>query len=254
MNKIQIFEHEQFGKVRTVVIDGEPWFVGKDIADCLGYSNSSKAVMVHVDDEDKKSAMLPNSQNGNSVGKFTLINESGIYSLIMSSKLPSAKEFKRWVTSVILPSIRRTGGYVGDADMFVENYLPFADEPIKQLFCLQMEVIGQLNDRIRHDEPLVNFAKQVADTSNCINVETFAKLAFGKNSNFGRNNMFKWLKKRKYLTFNNIPYQKYIDAGYFVVKETFFIKNGKKKTYQQTLVTGKGQVYLMSKLREEFDI
>ena len=227
MNKIRIFENEQFGKVRTVIIDGVPWFVGKDVAEILGYAKARNALSAHVDAEDKKDAPIQGAPGGTQ--KMTIINESGIYSLIMSSKLPTAKEFKRWLTNEVIPTIRRTGGYVGDADMFVENYLPFADEPIKQLFRLQMEVIGQLNDRIRHDEPLVEFANQVADTSNCIDVGTFAKLAFGEKSNFGRNNMFKWLKKRRFLTFNNIPYQKYIDAGYFVVKETFFIKNSKKK-------------------------
>ena len=99
-NAIQIFNNPEFGKVRTVVIEGEPWLVGKDVAESLGYSNSSKAVGVHVDDEDKRKEMLEaESQNGNVVTQTTVINESGLYSLVLSSKLPSAKKFKRWVTS-----------------------------------------------------------------------------------------------------------------------------------------------------------
>lgn len=112
-NKPQIFTNEQFGAVRIIIIESEPWFVGKDVAEILGYSNASKAVMAHVDDEDKQFVMMnvADSQNGNLV-KTALINESGLYSLILSSKLPSAKEFKRWVTSEVLPSIRKHGAYM----------------------------------------------------------------------------------------------------------------------------------------------
>lgn len=113
MNELQIFNHPDFGQVRTVTINDEPWFVGKDVAQVLGYSNPSKAVISHVDDEDKRFEMLPisDSQNGNLV-KTAILNESGLYSLIMSSKLPGAKEFKRWVTSEVLPSIRNHGAYM----------------------------------------------------------------------------------------------------------------------------------------------
>ena len=109
MNELQVFDYEG-SRVRTVEIDGEPWFVGKDVATILGYSNPSKAVMVHVDEEDKVFEMMEvsDSQNGNLV-KTTVINESGLYSLILSSKLPSAKKFKRWVTSEVLPTLRKTG-------------------------------------------------------------------------------------------------------------------------------------------------
>lgn len=93
--------HPEFGELRTVEIDGEPWFVGKDVAEALGYNNTSKAIITHVADEDKIIKMLPNSQNGKTVGKTYIINESGLYSLILSSKLPSAKEFKHWVTSEV---------------------------------------------------------------------------------------------------------------------------------------------------------
>lgn len=116
MNKIQVFENKEFGQLRTLDIGGVRWFVGKDVAVALGYSNASKAIIAHVDNEDKQFKMLDisDSQNGNPVGKQSktaFINESGLYSLILSSKLPSAKRFKRWVTSEVLPSIRRTGEY-----------------------------------------------------------------------------------------------------------------------------------------------
>ena len=165
-NMIKIFESEEFGRVRTVIKNGEPWFVGKDVAVILGYSDVNKAVAMHVDNEDKKL----NDKTSSSFGQrgATLINESGLYSLILSSKMPRAKEFKRWVTANILPTLRRTGGYVANEDMFIENYLPFLDEPYRNLFRLQMMAIGKLNERIRHDEPLVEFANQVSNTDNLI--------------------------------------------------------------------------------------
>lgn len=109
MNKIQIFKNEQFGEVRVVEQNGEPWFVGKDVADILGYTNTPKAIRDHVDDEDKLTERIVLSgQNREAI----LINESGLYSLILSSKLPQAKQFKRWVASEVLPSIRKHGGYI----------------------------------------------------------------------------------------------------------------------------------------------
>lgn len=116
VNDVLVFSNSEFGNIRTVTVNGEPWFVGKDIAEALGYSNPSKAVMNHVDDEDKQFLMcdIADSQNGNVLtgqSKTAIINESGLYSLILSSKLPNAKKFKRWVTSEVLPAIRKTGHY-----------------------------------------------------------------------------------------------------------------------------------------------
>lgn len=112
MNEIQIFNSNIFERVRTIVIDGEIHFVGKDVAEALGYVNASKAVITHVDEEDKQKLMLlADSQNGNVVTETTVINESGLYSLVLSSKLPQAKEFKKWITSEVIPSIRKTGSY-----------------------------------------------------------------------------------------------------------------------------------------------
>lgn len=107
-NKIQVFEKEEFGKVRTLMIDGEPWAVGKDVAEALGYKNPQEAVRMHVDPEDKgvSKTLTPRGEQD-----VTLINESGLYSLILSSKLPKAKEFKRWITSEVLPALRKTGHY-----------------------------------------------------------------------------------------------------------------------------------------------
>ena len=249
-NKIKIFENEEFGKIRTVIINGEPWFVGKDVAVILGYSKPRNAIATHVDCEDKKVAPIQGDLGGTQ--QMIIINESGLYSLILSSKMPKARDFKRWVTSEILPTIRRTGGYVANEDMFIENYLPFLEEPYKGLFRLQMMAINQLNERICHDQPLVEFANQVAGTENVIDMNAMAKLAVEENIPIGRNRLFRWLRENEILMSDNLPYQKYIERGYFSVKESVFETGSMTKTYQQTYVTGKGQQYIIGRLRKEF--
>lgn len=136
MDEIKIFKNPQFGEIRTMTQDGEPWFVGKDVAELLGYAKPQNAIATHVDDEDKTLAMI---QGGCSTGtqNTIIINESGLYSLILSSKLPTAKAFKRWVTSEVLPSIRKTGGYItgqeelSDAELMAKALL-VAQKQIEQ--------------------------------------------------------------------------------------------------------------------------
>lgn len=248
MNEIMIFNNPEFGSVRTVCIDGEPWLVGKDVALILKYTNPQKAIRDHVDSEDR-TVNESFTVNGTMA---TLINESGFYSLVLSSKLPTAKKFKRWVTAEVLPTIRKTGGYVANEDVFVETYLPFADEPIKQLFRIQCRVINQLNERIRKDEPKVKFADHVGDSTNVIDVNRMAKLCADHGIRIGRNRLFAWMRSRGILMGGNIPYQEYIENGYFRVKESVYETNGQKRTYQQTFVTGKGQQYILSRLMREY--
>ena len=248
MNEMMIFNNPEFGSVRTVCIDGEPWLVGKDVALILKYTNPQKAIRDHVDPEDR-TVNESFTVNGTMA---TLINESGFYSLVLSSKLPTAKKFKRWVTADVLPTIRKTGGYVANEDVFAETYLPFADEPIKQLFRIQCRVINQLNERIRKDEPKVKFADHVGDSTNLIDVNKMAKLCADHGIRIGRNRLFAWMRSRGILMGGNIPYQEYIENGYFRVKESVYETNGQKRTYQQTFVTGKGQQYILSRLMREY--
>lgn len=250
-NMIQTFVSEEFGSVRTVIRDGEPWFVGKDVAVILGYAKPENAIAAHVDSEDKTTTLIQGT-GSNYKSKTTIINESGFYSLVLSSKLPRAKEFRRWVTATILPTLRRSGGYVSNEEMFIENYLPFLDEPYRNLFRLQMTAINKLNERIRHDEPLVEFANQVANTDNLIDMNAMAKLARAENIPVGRNKLYGWLKSKGVLMSNNLPYQQFIDRGYFAVKESVFEGNGLKKTYQQMFVTGKGQHYVINLLKKYY--
>ncbi len=249
MNNIMTFVNEEFGKVRTVCINGEPWLVGKDVAEILGYSDTAKAIKRHVDEEDKGVDVL--STPG---GKqpFTVINESGFYSLVLSSKMPKAKKFKRWVTSEVLPTIRKTGGYVDDPDKFADYYLPFADEATKQMFKIQHEYIRQLHSKIDIDKPKVDFADQVADTANVIDMGEMAKLANDRGIRIGRNRLFSWLRVMGILMMNNIPYQEYMDRGYFKLKESLYYTDGVYKTRQTTYVTGKGQRYIIDRLLRDY--
>ena len=249
-NMIQTFVSEEFGSVRTVIRNGEPWFVGKDVAGILGYERATKAIQDHVDPEDKDG--IPIQDSIGRMQKTPIINESGLYSLILSSKMPRAKAFKRWVTAAILPTLRRTGGYVGNGEMFIKNPPPFRDEPYRNLFRLQMAAINQLNERIRHDQPLVEFANQVSNTDNLIDMNAMAKLARAENIPVGRNKLYVWLKSMRVLMANNLPYQAFIDRGYFAVKESIFEVNGLKKTYQQTFVTGKGQGFVINLLKKYY--
>lgn len=249
MNKIMIFENEEFGKVRSTVINGEPWFVGKDIAKILGYRDTSDALKKHVDAEDKLSRYFADSGQNR---LMYVINESGFYSLVLSSKLPTAKKVKRWVTSEVLPTIRKTGGYVDDPDKFADYYLPFADEATKQMFKIQHEYIRQLHSKINTDKPKVDFADQVADTTNVIDMGEMAKLANDRGIRIGRNRLFSWLRVMGILMMNNIPYQEYMDRGYFKLKESLYYTDGVYKTRQTTYVTGKGQRYIIDRLLRDY--
>ena len=157
-----VFTHPQFGTVRTVEISGEPWFVGKDVATALGYANPSNAVSVHVDKEDKTSYLIQVS-GSNYKANTALINESGLYALILSSKLPSAKEFKHWVTSEVLPSIRKTGGYVNpsQSDLFLDTYLPFADQNTRLLFKTTLDTIQQQNNTIQQQNHTISHQEDI---------------------------------------------------------------------------------------------
>jgi len=249
-NMIKTFVNEEFGSLRTLEENGKILFCGKDVATALGYSNTKDAIKRHCRWGVKHA--LPHPQSPNKTIEMFFIPEGDVYRLIAHSRLPAAERFEEWIFDEILPTIRRTGGYVGNEDMFVESYLPFADDAVKNLFRLNLMTIRQLNEKIRRDEPLVQFANQVADTENVIDIGKMAKLANEENIRIGRNTLFRWLKGRKILMSNNIPYQQFIDRGYFVVKESVYEQYGMQKTYQQTYVTGKGQQYIIRLLKEYF--
>jgi phage antirepressor YoqD-like protein len=173
---------------------------------------------------------------------LTVINESGLYSLILSSKLPAAKNFKRWVTAEILPLIRRTGGYVGDDELFTNTYLPFADESVKALFTTTLSTIRQQNKQIEDMKPKADFFDAVADSKDAIDIGSTAKVL---NMGIGRNRLFEILRSEGVLMANNQPYQAYIDRGFFRTIEQKYTKpDGSTHIYIKTLVYQKGLDYI----------
>lgn len=232
-------------QVRTVVRDGEPWFVGKDVASILGYRDTADALKKHVDLEDKGVGEMP-TPGGKQ--KVKIINESGLYSLIVSSKLPTAKAFKRWVTSEVLPTIRKHGAYM-DTDI-IEKSLADPDFLIQLATTLKEEKQRRMEAeaKIAADEHKVDFYDAVGSTAATLTVERFAKLVTEKlGINTGRNRMFQWLRKNGFLQANNMPYQRYINNGWFKTYEV--IKAGHAFTVPS--ITGKGQQKLFEKFAAE---
>lgn len=249
MADLQIFENEQFGQVRSIQINNEPYFVGKDVAEILGYSNTPKAIRDHVDEEDKTVNDLF-TVNGT---KGVLINESGLYSLILSSKLPKAKEFKHWVTSEILPTIRKHGAYM-TADT-IDKVLQDPDFGIRLLSELksEREERHRLEAEAEKNQPKVLFADSVSASHTSILIGELAKLIKQNGVDIGQKRLFEWLRNNGYLikrkgTDRNMPTQKSMEMGLFEVKETAIShSDGHTSVSKTTKVTGKGQVYFINK-------
>ena len=253
-DNLTVFTNEEFGTMRILTIDGDSWFVGKDVAMILGYSNTRDALAAHVDEEDKtviqksEIATLEIPNRG-----LTVINESGLYSLILSSKLPAAKKFKHWVTSEVLPSIRKNGGYIlGQETLSDDELLAKALLVAQNKIAERDQRIAEQQQIIEEQAPLVTFANHVSEASNCIDVGQLAKIVHDEGINIGRNKLFKWLKDNEFLMNDNTPYQRYINSGLFEVIETVKTTPYGSKVFPKTLVTGKGQIYLVEKIKAEF--
>lgn len=247
-------KNNEFGTVRTVEVNREPFFVGKDVAEILGYSNPQKAIRDHVDEEDKT---LNESFTVNGT-MAVLINESGLYSLVLSSKLPNAKRFKRWVTSEVLPAIRKTGGYIGGAENMTEAEIMARAVLIGQRTIEeQKRKIDNLQNEIDVNRPKVLFADAVSASHTSILVGELAKILKGNGCNIGQNRLFERLRNDGYLmkcgTSKNIPTQRAMEMGLFEIKEGSYINgNGVNVITKTTKVTGKGQTFFVNKfLREQ---
>ena len=248
-NEIKIFENEEFGSVRTMEINGEPYFVGKDVAEILGYSKARNAIANHVDDDDKKVAPIQGDLGG--IQEMTVINESGLYSLILSSKLPNAKRFKRWVTSEILPSIRKTGSY--SIQSKPDSYT--IEDPIERAkrWIEEQEEKKALEVKIEAQKPLVEYAEHIQASKDVIDMKSMAKLASKNGVKIGRNKLFAFLRERGILDKDNIPYASYMDREWFeVVESTYTFSNGDEKITKTTLVKPKGQLGIVRQLRKYF--
>lgn len=251
MNELQIFNNEEFGEIRTVTIKDETWFVGRDVATALGYAKPENAIATHVSDEDKTSTLIQGS-GSNYKSKAILINESGLYALIFGSKLESAKRFKRWVTSEILPSIRKNGGYIaGQENMSDDELLAKALMVAQNKIAERDKIILQKQKRIDEMRPEEIFADAVTCSNTSILVGDLAKLLKQNGFHVGQNRLFEILRKDGFLIKNgsskNMPTQKSMEMKLFEIKEsTVTNPDGSIRTTKTPKVTGRGQVYFIN--------
>ena len=267
-NKVEIFNHKEFGKVRTLIIDGQPWFAGIDVASILGYSNQRDAVNKHVDEDDKRIiqksqfATLEMSNRG-----LTIINESGLYSLILRSNLDSAKRFKKWITANVLPSIRQNGMYMAgvENDEIDEEKLILAKANLilNSRYNRAMDLLEHKERVIKEKDKVIEethkemeekdmFINQIAVSKNAIKIRDLAQLCCKNGINIGQNRLFEQLRIWGLLCrSDNSPYQRYLDMGLFEVVE-FPIETTRGVEIKRSLrVTGKGQEYIVIRLLKD---
>ena len=250
MNQLQIFENKEFGKIRTVEINNEPYFVGKDVADILGYSNTRDALSKHIDDEDKLTSQIATAgQNRNVI----VINESGLYSLILSSKLPTAKKFKRWVTSEVLPSIRKHGMYATDElianpDIAIAAFQALKEEreqrQLLQFECnKQKQIIGEL-------KPKADYTDIILQSKSLVTVTQIAK-DYGM-SGTAMNEMLHNYGVQYKQSGQWLLYSKYHNNG-FTHSETVTIthSDGRTGTVMNTKWTQKGRLFIYNLLKSQ---
>lgn len=254
MNDIMTFTNKEFGTMHSIIKNNEPWFMGKDAADALKYTNTPKAIRDHVDGEDKLTERIVLSGQKREV---IFINESGLYSLILSSKLPTAKKFKHWVTSEVLPAIRKTGGYIpvnpGMSDM----------EVLARAVLISQKTIGVLKEENKKLEtaneamkPKALFADAYAATKDGILVGAMAKMLRQNGIEIGQNRLFRILRERGYLmkggADKNMPTQRSMESGWFRIKaRTITTPDGSNRSTRTVLVTGKGQQYFVNLFLKE---
>lgn len=246
-NGIQTFNFEN-NEIRALNIDGKPYFVGKDVADILGYADQNKALAMHVDDEDKL-----NDKTASSLGQRGgwLINESGLYSLILSSKMPNAKKFKRWVTSEVLPAIRKHGAYM--TEQKIEEALLNPDTLITLAKQLKAEKEQRLlaQKQVEEMTPKAVFHDAVANAENTMLVRDVAHFLRQNGVDIGGTRFFVWLRLNGFLTKNNQPTQLSLERGYFQVKETVVHTNYGFQTKTTPKITGRGQTFFLKKMLKE---
>ena len=251
MNDIQIYSNSDFGEVRTILKDGEPLFVAADVCRALDVGNPTQA-LTRLDADEKNTLILNDGNRGNP--NVTAVTESGLYSLVLGSRKPEAKAFKRWITHDVIPSIRKTGGYVGNERTFVNTYLPFADDTTKALFGQTLSALRQANEKIEDDKPKVIFSDAVSASKTSILVGDLAKLVRQNGVEIGQKRLFAWLRENGYLIRRNgadynMPTQRSMEMGLLEIKETAIVHSDGHTTISKTpKITGKGQQYFVNKL------
>lgn len=249
MNEVQIFNNDEFGSVRTLTINDEPWFVGKDVAEILGYSNPQKAIRDHVDTEDKtvNESFTVNGTKG------LLINESGLYSLILSSKMPKAKQFKRWVTSEILPAIRRHGVYAVDEVLANPDMLISALTELKKERARSKELTNTIavkDQQIAEMQPKASYYDLVLNCKDLVSISVIAKdygWSARRMNNYLHEKKVQYKKGKIWLL-----YQKYAEKGYTSTKtQTFAGTDGNTHTSVHTYWTQAGRLFIYDLLKAD---
>lgn len=254
MTDLQIFNSPEFGAIRTIEKDGEPWFVGKDVATALGYSDSFGSLKKHVDEEDKLVCQIDSAGQKRDI---TIINESGLYSLVLSSKLPTAKKFKRWVTNEVIPSIRKHGAYMTPETLEKVLLSPDTLMQLAQNLKDEQEKRKELETKIEQDKPKVLFADAVATAQTSILIGELAKLLKQNGVDIGQNRLFEWMRQNGYLIRRqgsdyNMPTQRAMEQGLFEIKETTVVHaDGHTHINKTPKVTGKGQAYFVTLFLKE---
>lgn len=261
MNDLQLFKFEN-KKVRSLLIDGEPWFIGNDVTKTLGYSNSRDALTRHVDEEDKLTERIVLSGQNRDVN---IINESGLYSLVLSSKLPDAKKFKHWITSEVIPQIRKTGKYAPKPltrEELLAKAVLEADTMIKEQKVLleqKTKELEETNNKLEEQKPKVIFADSVVASDSAILIRELAHLIKQNGFEIGEKRLYAWMRERGYICKGSCePTQRALELGLFeIILRT--VQRGDKPPLETrtTKVTGKGQVYFINKFcggRQEEDI
>lgn len=232
MNDLTIFQNEEFGEVRTIQVNNEPWFVAADVCKALELSNSSMA-MERLDDDEKSKFNL-----GLSGGETNCVNEYGLYNLVLGSRKKEAKDFKRWITHEVIPQIRKTGGY----------HLPQTYQEALRALADKVEQNEKLAAENAKLLPKAAFFDAVTDSKTAISIGEVAKVL---DVGIGQNKLFAFLRDRKILDRQNIPYQEYIDRGYFRTIEQKYDVRGEVRISIKTLVFQKGIDFIRKQLQKE---
>lgn len=257
MNQLQFFKHQKFGDLEVLIIDGKEHFPATDVARKLGYSNTNDAINRHCRKDGVVFHEVIDSLGRTQQKKF--ITEGNLYRLITNSKLPDAEKFESWVFDEVLPVIRKTGGYVANEDLFLQTYLPQADEQTKLLFKTTLQTIKKQNDQIAQMKPKVLFADAVETSESSVLVGELSKILRQNGVDIGQNRLFEWLREEGFLIRKkgesfNLPTQRSMDMGLFEIKKrTINNPDGSIRTTRTPKVTGKGQIYFVQKFLGEKD-
>lgn len=261
MNELKVFENEEFGKIRAVMIDNEPWFMAKDVAVVLGYKNGRDALAKHVDNEDRgvaKCDTLGGTQD------LTIINESGVYALVFGSKLESAKRFKHWITHDVLPTIRKTGGYVANDDLFINTYLPTANDATKLMFRTTLATVRQLNEEKQQLQQTISVqAQQISEMQpkvtyydivlNCKDLVAISVIA--KDYGWSAKHMNQYLHEKGVQYKQGsiwLLYPKYASSGYTSTR-TYTYQDWKEESHTdiRTYWTQKGRLFIYELMKSD---